>query len=265
MAHYLTRAPVAIETFDDVGKSYKPYEQFYRPPTHAAYSNGYRMSPYHKDAYGPQEFDGFGGSSSDITEKQLSALTDSVRSIIDGAQRRLLDIKASWPGTSSGWTKLSTGLNSLENGLEAYYKYAKIGRLQPCPFNLSNDRCRAQTPCIIACGNAEVSAQEAHKALKKYRTEAKKLYTYVIAGEVAARNKAKAAQALALAQADAKKAKTVEAKKKAAAKVAKARADLKRARDVVVAEVVVSESAPVWPYVAGAVAAVALVGFVLLK
>lgn len=62
MKKYLTRAPVAIETAKDVGKSYEPYMQFYRAPTHAAYSNGYRMSPYHKTGYGPQQFAGFSGS-----------------------------------------------------------------------------------------------------------------------------------------------------------------------------------------------------------
>ena len=80
MPHYLTRAPVAIETFDDVGRSYKPYEQFYRPPTHAVYSNGYRMSPYHKDQYGPQQFDGCGGCG--LGAEGDSKISQSARVII---------------------------------------------------------------------------------------------------------------------------------------------------------------------------------------
>lgn len=59
MSKYLTQAPVAIETPQDVGPSYDVYERFYRPPTHAAYSNGYRMSPFQKHEY-DQDFAGCG-------------------------------------------------------------------------------------------------------------------------------------------------------------------------------------------------------------
>lgn len=80
MAHYLTRAPVAIETFDDVGRSYKPYERFYRAPTHAAYSNGYRMSPYHKRGYGC----GCGFGNPETTNNTGTLLALSVAGLVIG-------------------------------------------------------------------------------------------------------------------------------------------------------------------------------------